>query len=121
MAELFLPVLSHFLNGNPWTGSDGRMRYRIVPDLDDKVEDCTLTAQVWEGPWAYEFSTVEEEKLFPLSEAGLKVLRQWLGDWLEVIAQRPHRTLDEDYARRVAPETDPRIEEVRKAREGQAN
>ena len=117
MAELFLPVLSHFLNGNLWTASDGRLRYRVVPSLSQEEKDCPITAQVWEGPWAYEFSTVEEEKLFPLSEAGLKVMRQWLGDWRETIAQRPHRTLDEDYERRVPPETDPRIEEVTKAKE----
>ena len=103
MAELFLPVLSHFLNGNPWTASDGRMRYRVVPSLAQNVEECILTAQ---GPWAYEFSEIEEEKIFPLTEAGLKVLRQWLGDWREDIAQRPHRTMEEDYKRRIPDETD---------------
>ena len=118
MAELFLPVLSHFLNGNPWTASDGRLRYRVVPSLAQEEADCILTAQVWEGPWAYEFSQIEEEKIVPLSEAGLKVLRQWLGDWRELIAQRPHRTMAEDFERRIPPETDPRIEEVTKAKEG---
>ena len=31
MEEYFLPVLSHFQNGNIWTGSDRRLRYRLVP------------------------------------------------------------------------------------------
>ena len=32
MDELFLPVLSHFENGNFWTASGGRMRYRVDPE-----------------------------------------------------------------------------------------
>lgn len=119
MDELFLPVLSHFFNGNPWTASDGRTRFRIVPTLGQEEKDCILTAQVWEGPWAFEFSTVEEEKIFPLSEAGLKVMRAWLNQWRTTINRRPHRTMAEDYERRVPPETDPRIEEVSKKLHGQ--
>ena len=30
--ELFLPVLSHFENGNFWTASGGALRYKVVPD-----------------------------------------------------------------------------------------
>ena len=106
MEELFLPVLSHFQNKNPWSASAGRLRYRILPTVAENEEDSLLTAEVWEGPWAYEFSQIEEEKIFPLSEAGLKVLRQWLGDWREIITQRPHRTMAEDFERRVSDETD---------------
>ena len=28
--ELFLPVLSHFENGNFWTASGGALRYKVV-------------------------------------------------------------------------------------------
>ena len=45
MEELFLPVLSHFQNGNFWTASGGRMQCRVDPGEE------ALTAQVWEGPW----------------------------------------------------------------------
>lgn len=96
MAELFLPVLSHFENGNPWSASAGRMRYRIRP------EDGGLTAQVWEGPWAYEFSDVEETRAFPLSQEGLDQLPPWLEQWRQTIEARPRRTLAEDIARRDA-------------------
>ena len=70
--ELFLPVLSHFENGNFWTASGGALRYKVVPDTG---ESPRLTAEVWEGPWRYQDSTVEETKEFPLSEEGLEELR----------------------------------------------
>ena len=69
--ELFLPVLSHFENGNFWTASGGALRYKVVPDTG---ESPRLTAEVWEGPWRYQDSTVEETKEFPLSEEGLEEL-----------------------------------------------
>ena len=99
MDRFFLPVMSHFLNGNPWSASDGRLRYRILPD----AEENTLTAQVWEGPWAFEFSQVEEEKVFPLSEEGLAALRPWLESWRRAVSARPSRSLAEDMARRQEP------------------
>ena len=75
--ELFLPVLSHFENGNFWTASGGALRYKVVPDTG---ESPRLTAEVWEGPWRYQDSTVEETKEFPLSEEGLEELRTVLDD-----------------------------------------
>lgn len=67
--ELFLPVLSHFENGNFWTASGGRMRYRVDPVKEEDVW-AALEAQVWEGPWNLVDSTVEETVRFPLSEEG---------------------------------------------------
>ena len=101
MEELFLPVLSHFQNKNPWSASVGRLRYRVIPTLAENEEESLLTAQVWEGPWAYEFSTVEESKTFPLSEAGLEELPRWLLQWAEAINARPKGTMAEDDQRRV--------------------
>ena len=46
--ELFLPVLSHFENGNFWTASGGALRSQVVPETG---ESPRLTAAVWEGPW----------------------------------------------------------------------
>ena len=104
MEELFLPVLSHFQNKNPWTASVGRLRYRVIPTVAEKEEESVLTAEVWEGPWAYEFSTVEETKTFPLSQEGLEELPKWLRQWAETVNARPRRTLAEDDERRVEPE-----------------
>jgi hypothetical protein len=88
MEELFLPVLSHFQNGNAWTGSAGRLRYRVVPEEE-------LCAQVWEGPWCYQLSRVEETQRFPLEEEGLEKLADWLQAWRVQIEARPHRTLEQ--------------------------
>ncbi len=98
MSELFLPVLSHFLNNNPWTASHARMRCRVVPTVNE--DSGTLAAEVWEGPWAYEFSTVEEERAFPLTQEGLEQLRQWLLDWSVQINARPARSMAENQERR---------------------
>ena len=96
MAELFLPVLSHFQNKNPWSASAGRLRYRILPTVAEQEADSFLTAEVWEGPWAYEFSTVEETKTFPLSEEGLTALPPWLVEWADKVNARPKRSRAED-------------------------
>ena len=101
MAELFLPVLSHFQNKNPWSASDGRLRYRILPTVAESGSDSFLTAEVWEGPWAYEFSTVEESKAFPLTEEGLRALPSWLTQWAETVNARPQRSMAEDDQRRT--------------------
>ncbi len=98
MAEFFLPVLSHFQNGNPWSSSSGRLRYRVIPDTGEGV----LAVEVWEGPWAYEYSVPEAAKTFPLSEGGLSVLSGWLEEWRKAIESRPARTLEENVQRRAA-------------------
>lgn len=107
MAEFFLPVLSHFQNGNPWTGSLGRLRYRIVPAAAQQETDGRLTAEVWEGPWAYEFSQVEDTALFPLSPEGLEELARFLSHWRDQVNTRPERTLAENMARRQEPASKP--------------
>ena len=90
MDELFLPVLSHFENGNFWTASGGRMRYRVDPEPGEEPQ---LAARVWEGPFCYELSQVEEQQTFPLSEEGLGELRTWIAAWGEKINARPPKTL----------------------------
>lgn len=96
MDELFLPVLSHFRNGNFWSASLGRMNFRVTPGED------TLTAEVWEGPWCYQLSRVEEQTEFPLDEAGLKAVAAWAVRWGETINARPRRSMAETLADREA-------------------
>jgi len=98
--DLFIPVRSHFENDNPWSASAGRMRCLILPALSEEPETSVLTAKVWEGPWALEFSAVEETCVFPLSEDGLQKLRIWLEEWRRTMENRPKRTLAENIARR---------------------
>lgn len=98
MEELFLPVLSHFSNGNAWLASWERLRYKIVPD----TEGATLCCEVWEGPWCYELSQTEDERVVPLSEEGLAALRPFLEQWHETVSARPVPTLAETVRRRDA-------------------
>ena len=103
MDEIFMPVLSHFQNGNPWLSSAGRLRFRILPAAPEEGEG-TLTVEVWEGPWAYEFSTVEESETFPLTEEGIAAIPHYLETWRQEVEARPQRTLEENIARRREPE-----------------
>ena len=96
MEELFLPVLSHFQNGNGWITSADRPRYQVTP------EEEKLTVQVWQGPWCYALSRVEDTAEFPLSEGGLAALRAWLEQWAEEMNGRPRESLAETIARRDA-------------------
>lgn len=94
MEELYLPVLSHFENGNTWIASIARLRFQLTP------KEGTLSAEAWEGPWSYEFSTVEATADFPQTEEGLAALRLWLTRQADQINARPPRTLAENQARR---------------------
>ena len=108
--SMFLPVLSHFENGNFWTASGGRMRYRVDPVKGDENTPPSLTAQVWEGPWRLQDSTVEEIRQFPMTEEGLEEVRAWALGWQESINARPPRSLAETLrardARRAELETE---------------
>ncbi|SBW08831.1 conserved hypothetical protein [uncultured Eubacteriales bacterium] len=94
MGEIFLPVLSHFQNENTWIASDGRLRFKVTPG------DGLLTAEIWEGPWSYDLSTIEEQQTFPMEDDGIEVLRAWLREKEGEVNARPKRTMEEDWARR---------------------
>ena len=89
MQALFLPVLHSFENSNIFTGSYGSLRFRVVPAITMKTpkevdfDASSMTAEVWHGPFCYKKSTMEDEKTFPLSEAGREELRLWLLDHSE--------------------------------------
>ena len=100
MDELFLPVLSHFENGNFWTASAGALCCRVDPVKEDAW--TALEAQVWEGPWSLADSRVEETRRFPLTGEGLEELRAWLTDWRGEMDARPEKTLAETIAARDA-------------------
>jgi hypothetical protein len=104
----YFPGLSHFRNENPWVASAGRLRFRIMPTVthhsdDDEEIEGYLTSQVWEGPWALEFSQVEEEKVFPMTREGLEAIPPYLEEWRKIMAARPPHSLEENIARRQEP------------------
>ena len=41
-------------------------------------EASSIRAEYWHGPLCYEKSEIQDEKTFPMSEAGRTALRTWL-------------------------------------------
>ena len=84
MAELFLPVLHSFAMNNIFTGSMGLFRFRAKPNVvmatakEVDFEQSTIHVEYWHGLYCYEKSEMEAEKTFPMTEEGLKQMRQWL-------------------------------------------
>jgi len=85
MEKIFLPTLHWFAMKNPFTGSCGALRYKIVPDVimatpkEVDFEQSSMKAEFWHGPLCYEKSEVEAQQTFPMSEEG----RTAMGNWLE--------------------------------------
>ena len=84
MEELFLPTLHTFAMNNIFTGSVGAMRFRAAPNVvmaTPKEVDfaaSSIRCEVWHGLFCYEKSTMEDEKIFPMSDAGRLEMRNWL-------------------------------------------
>ena len=41
-------------------------------------EQSTIKAEFWHGPFCYEKSTMEAERVFPLTEEGRLAMKAWL-------------------------------------------
>ena len=73
MEEIFLPVLHSFENNNVFSGSSGMLRFVLTPNVVMKnakeadLEKSSILAQLWHGLYCLEKSTVEQEKVFPMS------------------------------------------------------
>ena len=84
MADLYLPTLHSFAMKNPFTGSCGLFRFRITPNVEMATpkevdfEKSTMTAEIWHGLFCYEKSTVEDSRIFPMSDEGRLEMKQWL-------------------------------------------
>lgn len=85
MAEIFIPTLHTFENSNVFTGSFGKLRFKITPDVTmmpggkEVDNSCsTMLAEVWHGLLCYEKSQIEEKKEFPLTEEGKQEMTDWL-------------------------------------------
>lgn len=84
MPELFLPTLHTFAMNNIFTGSWGIFRFRAAPNIimlnpkEVDMEQSSIHAEFWHGPFCYEKSTMEGERTFPMSPEGLADLKAWL-------------------------------------------
>ena len=89
MADLYLPNLHWFAMKNPFTGSYGNFRFRIVPkvimatDKEVDFENSTMEAEFWHGLFCYEKSTVEEKQTFPMNDDGRLAMKAWLEENIE--------------------------------------
>ena len=86
MEDFFIPTLHSFAMNNVFTGSYGAFRFRIAPKVTMKtqkevdMENSSIFAQYWHGPFCYEKSEMEAENEFPMSEEGRRQLIAWLKD-----------------------------------------
>ena len=84
MERLFIPTLHTFAMKNPFTGSCGMLRFKIVPNVqmatpkEVDFENSSLTAEYWHGILCYEKSEVEGKEIFPLTEDGRMAMKAWL-------------------------------------------
>lgn len=84
MKEVFLPTLHWFAMKNPFSGSCGDFRFMAKPDVvmatakEVDFDASSIKCEFWHGPFCYEKSQMEGEKIFPLTEDGRMAMRQWL-------------------------------------------
>ena len=86
MVDLYIPTLHSFAMTNPFTGSCGAFRFKIVPNVvmatpkEVDFEASSITAEYWHGPLCYEKSTIEGNETFPMNEEGRLAMKKWLED-----------------------------------------
>lgn len=84
MESLYIPTLHSFAMKNPFTGSCGLFRFRIVPKVTMKtpkevdMEASSIVAEYWHGQFCYEKSEIEAMQEFPMSEDGRTEMLRWL-------------------------------------------
>lgn len=71
-----LPGLLYFQNGGVFKGSKGNIRFIIKP-TDDRI-----IVQMWQGPYCYEKSEMEDESQFELNDNGRCAMVEWLTEKL---------------------------------------
>ena len=82
--DIYLPTLHWFAMKNPFTGSCGAFRFRAVPTVimatakEVDFEQSSIHAEFWHGPFCYEKSEMEGEKVFPMTEEGRLEMKAWL-------------------------------------------
>lgn len=84
MAELYIPTLHTFAMNNIFTGSCGAFRFQIEPVVvmatqkEVDFEKSSINAKFWHGPFCFEKSQIEGEKVFPMTEEGRLAMKTWL-------------------------------------------
>ena len=81
MSSIYLPTLLFWENGNSWYGSLGQARFFLKPETPEGEEVPQITARLWRGPLAMEFSQILDAARFPVSQEGLDAAAAWLEEW----------------------------------------
>ena len=85
MQPIQLPTLGYFKNGNGWLGSAGLLRFQIEKPGDDG----NLTVVLWQGPFSRPYAQEIGRESFPLDEAGLSGLVEFLTARAREMAEHP--------------------------------
>ncbi len=72
MPDIFIPTLRSFTNMNSFSGSSGMLRFYLIPEGEQ------ITVKTWHGQFCIEKSVVEEETSFPMTEDGLRQIKEYL-------------------------------------------
>ena len=84
MEPLFLPTLHTFAMKNPFTGSYGLLRFKIVPSVtmatpkEVDFSQSSMFVEYWHGLYCYEKSEIEGSETFPMTEEGRQAIIDWL-------------------------------------------
>ena len=84
MADIYIPTLHTFAMNNPFTGSYGSLRFKIVPNVvkatpkEVDFEASSISAEFWHGVLCYEKSVMEGRQTFPMTEEGRLGMKAWL-------------------------------------------
>lgn len=71
-----------FYEHSPFTGSIGKLRYKIEKSEDQGNK--TLTATIWHGEFAFDHTSDSEKtsKIFEFSEEGMENIAAWINGLL---------------------------------------
>ena len=84
MAEVFIPTLHTFAMKNPFTGSCGALRFKVVPNVvmatakEVDFSQSSISVEYWHGLYCYEKSEMEGTETFPMTEEGRQAMIDWL-------------------------------------------
>ena len=87
---MWLPSLSHFLNGNGWSGSEGVLRFEI-----EKPQDDLITVVLWQDPFTRKYAEELDRAHFPVSDEGRGQMAVWLTQRAAEMNAHPPRTPQE--------------------------
>ena len=88
--QMWLPSLSHFTNGNGWSGSEGVLRFEI-----EKPKDGLLTVVLWQDPFTRKYAEELDRAQFPITDGGRAEMMAWLMERTVQMNAAPPRSLQQ--------------------------